>query len=161
MIVEHAVQHASAFGTHHETLEYETTHAPQFIDITDDVVEAVRRSGIFNGVAVVFSRHTTAAIKINENEPELLKDMARFLSEIAPVERDYRHNDFDVRTVNMEEDECPNAHSHCQHLTLSASESVPVLDGRIHLGRWQRFFLIELDRGKPRRVTVQVIGVTS
>jgi secondary thiamine-phosphate synthase enzyme len=112
-----------------------------------------------NGVVVVFSRHTTAAIKINESEPELIKDMSRFLGDVAPIDREYCHNNFDVRTVNMEEDECPNAHSHCQHLMLSASESIPVLNGRMHLGRWQRIFLIELDRPKARQVTVQAIGL--
>jgi secondary thiamine-phosphate synthase enzyme len=158
MIDRQIVETASAFSTHFEALNYQTAEAPQFIDITDDVAEVVRRSGVENGVAVVFSRHTTAAVKINECEPELLKDMARFLGEIAPVEREYHHNNFDVRTVNMEEDECPNAHSHCQHLMLSASESVPVLAGTMHLGRWQRIFLVELDRPKPRQVTVQVVG---
>lgn len=159
-MIDHEVyQRASAFHTHAETLAYQTSYAPQFIDITEDVADAVNRSGIANGVAVVFSHHTTAAIKINESEPELLKDMARFLSEIAPLDRDYCHNNFQVRTVNMEVDECPNAHSHCQHLMLSASESVPILAGRMHLGQWQRLFLIELDRAKPRRVTVQVLGL--
>ncbi|MBV9280977.1 MAG: YjbQ family protein, partial [Chloroflexi bacterium] len=132
---------------------------PQFIDITDDVADAVERAEILNGIAVVYSMHTTAAIKINECEPELIKDMSRFLADIAPLEREYYHNNFDVRTVNMEEDECPNAHSHCQHLMLSASESVPILDGRMHLGRWQRIFLVELDRPKARQVTVQILGV--
>lgn len=159
MIEHDVIQTAPAFRTHAESLSYTTTHAPQFIDITDDVADAVNRSGVMNGIACVFSRHTTAAIKINECEPELLKDMARFLGEIAPIEREYHHNNFDIRTVNMEEDECPNAHSHCQHLTLSASESVPVINGKMHLGRWQRIFLIELDRAKPRTVTVQVIGL--
>jgi secondary thiamine-phosphate synthase enzyme len=84
--------------------------------------------------------------------------MARFLCEIAPTDRDYCHNNFDVRTVNMEEDECPNAHSHCQHLMLSTSETVPILSGRLQLGRWQRIFLVELDRPKLRRVTVQIVG---
>ena len=159
MIEHEIVQPISPFHTHSETLRYETSAAPQFVDITNDVADAVNRSGVGNGIAVVFSRHTTAAIKINESEPELVKDMARFLAEIAPQERDYCHNNFEVRTVNMEEDECPNAHAHCQHLTLSASESIPVLDGRMHLGRWQRIFLIELDRAKSRQVTVQVLGV--
>lgn len=159
-MIEHEIlQPVSAFQTHNEMLGYQTSGAPQFIDITDDVADAVNRSGVANGIAVVFSRHTTAAIKINESEPELVKDMARFLAEIAPQERDYFHNDFEVRTVNMEEDECPNAHAHCQHLTLSASESIPVLQGRMHLGRWQRIFLIELDRPKARQVTVQVLGI--
>lgn len=159
-MIEHELEHrVSPFHTHVETFAYLTSHAPQFIDITEDVADAVARSSVENGIAVVFSRHTTAAIKINESEPELLKDMARFLADIAPEEREYHHNNFEIRTVNMEEDECPNAHSHCQHLMLSASESVPVLDGRLNLGRWQRFFLIELDRSKERSVTVQVLGV--
>lgn len=160
MIQPQILHTAEAFHSHADTLEYETTHAPQFLDITHDVEEVVRRSGVLNGIAVVFSRHTTAAIKINESEPELLKDMSRFLEEIAPVDRDYCHNNFEVRTVNMTEDECPNAHSHCQHLMLSASESLPVMHGELQLGRWQRVFLIELDRAKSRQVTVQVLGTS-
>jgi secondary thiamine-phosphate synthase enzyme len=159
MIEHDLVERTAPFRTHDETLSYITSYAPEFIDITEDVADAVARSGVLNGIAVVFSRHTTAAIKINESEPELLKDMAAFLSEIAPMNREYYHNNFDVRTVNMQEDECPNAHSHCQHLMLSASESVPIINGRLHLGRWQRFFLIELDRAKQRTVSVQILGV--
>lgn len=150
---------ASTFRSHNEILEFQTAEAPHFIDITEEVVDALDRSGIRNGVVVAFSRHTTAAIKINESEPELLKDMARFLLETAPLERDYHHNNFEVRTVNMEDDECPNAHAHCQHLMLSASESIPVIGGLLQLGRWQRIFLIELDRPKSRQVTVQVLGI--
>ena len=112
MIEQEVYSTASSFRAENGTLTYQTEDAPQFIDITDDVTDAVLRSGIRNGLVVVFSTHTTAAIKINECEPELLKDMARFLGEIAPVDREYCHNNFDVRTVNMEEDECPNAHSH-------------------------------------------------
>jgi secondary thiamine-phosphate synthase enzyme len=158
MIEQQIVESGPSLVTHSEPLSYQTTDAPEFIDITDDVASVVSRSGVVNGVAVVFSRHTTAAVKINECEPELIKDMARFLGEIAPIEREYHHNNFDVRTVNMEEDECPNAHSHCQHLMLSASESVPVLGRALHLGRWQRIFLVELDRPKARQVMVQVLG---
>jgi secondary thiamine-phosphate synthase enzyme len=159
MIESRVVTSESSFRSHYESLAYETTCAPQFVDITNDVADAVNRSGIESGIVTVFSRHTTAAVKINESEPELLKDMAKFLCEIAPLEKAYCHNNFEVRTVNMEEDECPNAHAHCQHLMLSASESIPILEGRMHLGRWQRLFLIELDRPKDRGVTVQIIGV--
>jgi secondary thiamine-phosphate synthase enzyme len=158
MIEQEVRSTASSFRAEHASLTYQTTDAPQFVDITEDVSEAVLSAGIRNGLVVVFSTHTTAAIKINEFEPELIKDMARFLCEIAPVDRDYCHNNFDVRTVNMEEDECPNAHSHCQHLMLSTSETVPVIDGRLQLGRWQRIFLVELDRPKLRRVSLQVLG---
>lgn len=159
MIDSQVFQSVSSFRVHNETLSYTTSEAPQFIDITRDVADAIDRSEILNGMAVVFSMHTTAAIKINECEPELIKDMSRFLAEIAPLERDYYHNNFDVRTVNMEEDECPNAHSHCQHLMLSASETLPIVNGRLQVGRWQRIFLIELDRPKERRVIVQILGM--
>jgi secondary thiamine-phosphate synthase enzyme len=158
-MIQHSIVNASApFQSHSEELRYQTGEAPEFTDITDDVLAAVERSGVTNGIAVIFSQHTTAAIKINESEPELMKDMKLFLAEMVPTEKDYFHNNFDVRTVNMTEDECPNAHSHCQHLLLSASESVPVIDGRLHLGRWQRIFLVELDRAKSRKVTIQVVG---
>lgn len=159
-MIEHDVyQSAPTVRTHFETLEYQTGKAPEFTDITDDVMDAVNRSGVANGIVVIFSRHTTAAIKINEFEPELIKDMAKFLSTIAPLDADYCHNNFDVRTVNMEADECPNAHAHCQHLMLSAGENVPVVNGRMHLGRWQRIFLVELDRPKARQVVVQTLGL--
>lgn len=159
MIDQQLIQTGTGFRVENTVLDYETGEAPEFIDITSEVSRTVQRSGIENGLAVIFSMHTTAAIKINEGEPELLKDMSRFLREIAPHDAEYNHNNFDVRTVNMEEDECPNGHSHCQHLMLSASETLPVVDGRLQLGRWQRIFLVELDRPKSRRVTVQIVGV--
>jgi secondary thiamine-phosphate synthase enzyme len=159
MIEQQVFRSVSSLRARNETLSYITSEAPQFIDITDDVEDAVNRAGIENGIAVVFSLHTTAAIKINECEPELIKDMSRFLAEVAPLDREYCHNNFDVRTVNMEEDECPNAHSHCQHLLLSASETIPIVNAQLLLGRWQRIFLVELDRPKDRRVSVQILGL--
>jgi secondary thiamine-phosphate synthase enzyme len=132
--------------------------APEFIDITDEVVRAVADSGVRDGTVTVFSRHTTAAVKINENEPLLLRDMARFLERSAPRTADYRHNDFVIRTVNMTDDECPNGHSHCQHLLLGASETIPIADGRPMLGRWQSVFFIELDRPREREIVIQIQG---
>ncbi len=132
--------------------------APNFIDITDRIAEIIEKSTITNGLAVVFSKHTTAAIKINENEPELIKDMEMFLARLSPPDADYCHNNFAVRTINMEEDECPNGHAHCQHLLLNASESIPILDGKLQLGVWQRVFFVELDRPRERQVLIQVMG---
>jgi len=132
--------------------------APEFIDITDEVLGAVEESTVQEGAVTVFSRHTTAAVVINENEPLLLRDMARFLEGAAPRQADYRHNDFVIRTANMTEDECPNGHSHCQHLFLGTSETVPIADGRPLFGRWQRVFMIELDRPRDREIVIQVQG---
>jgi len=148
----------TAMKIHRAVIRRTADRAPAFIDITDEVRRAVDASEVRDGWALVYSRHTTAAVKINENEPLLLRDMARFLEEIAPREADYRHNDFVVRTANMTEDECPNGHSHCQHLMLGASETIPVADGRPMLGRWQSVFLIELDRPREREVVIQVQG---
>jgi len=137
----------------------ETERAPQFIDITDQVISYVHGSGVKDGLVCVYSKHTTAAIKVNENEPLLIYDMEQFLSRIAPANAYYGHNDFSVRTVNMNEDECPNGHAHCQHLLLGTSETIPFSDGELQMGTWQRLFLIELDRPRSREVLVQVLGM--
>ncbi len=139
-----------------QTFNIRTEKGPQFIDITDRVEDAARESGVANGFAVVFSRHTTAAIRINENEPALLGDMERMLEGIAPSGAEYKHNEFaHAFSTNGER---PNGHSHCQHLLLGASEAVPVVDGKLIVGRWQRIFLIELDHGRDREVVVQLVG---
>jgi secondary thiamine-phosphate synthase enzyme len=143
-----------------EALVTETTAAPEFVDITDEVVRIVAESGARLGQTTIYSTHTTAAIKVNENEPLLLEDMARIIQHVAPLHGDYGHNDFSRRTVNIDEDECANGHSHCQHLFLSTSETIPILDGRLTLGQWQRIFLVELDRPRERRVLVNIVGVT-
>lgn len=147
---------AVAFAS--EQLTYNTPGAPEFVDLTDEVRRIVAESGARQGQVTVFSRHTTAAIKINEAEPLLLEDMRDFLRRIAPPDAAYRHNDFDVRTVNMCEGECANGHAHCQHLLLSTSETIPIVDGEVALGMWQRIFLVELDRPRPRQVLIQVMG---
>ena len=141
------------------SLKLETSRAPQFIDITEQVCRFVEEAQVTDGCVVVFSRHTTASVKINEREPLLLEDMEAFLERIAPRNGDYRHNDFDIRTVNMTEDECPNGHAHCQHLLLGTSETIPIIEGKMQFGQWQRIFLIELDRPRSREVLVQVMGV--
>lgn len=139
-------------------LKLESTKAPEFLDITQRVQECVAESGVTLGFVVIYSKHTTAAIKINENEPLLLQDMEQFLERISPRNGNYRHNDFSVRTVNMTEEECPNGHAHCQQLLLGTSETVPIVEGMMQFGRWQSIFLIELDHPREREVVVQVLG---
>ena len=138
--------------------KFETKCAPEFIDITEWVTQCVSDSQIVNGFAVVYSKHTTAAIKINENEPLLLQDMAEFLEKISPRENGYQHNNFEIRTVNMNDDESPNGHAHLQHLLLGTSETVPVIDGEMQFGTYQSVFFIELDHPRLREVMVQVVG---
>jgi secondary thiamine-phosphate synthase enzyme len=150
---------AAGVVTQLRRLVFETHQPIQFLDITDAVAELVRISGLREGVANVFSRHTTAAVCIQEDEPLLLEDLREFLGRSAPVEAHYRHNDFRVRTVHMHDDESPNGHAHCQQLVLGTSESVPVADGELMLGTWQRIFLVELDGPRhSREVIIQALG---
>jgi secondary thiamine-phosphate synthase enzyme len=141
-----------------KVVELDTERHIQFLDITDDVTHALAESGVQNGFAVVFSRHTTAGIRINEHEPLLLEDMATLLEQLVPQQSVYRHDDFSVRTVNLTEGERVNGHSHCRSLLLGASESVPVVGGALLLGRWQRLFLVELDGPNRREFVIQIVG---
>jgi secondary thiamine-phosphate synthase enzyme len=152
---------AQQFTSYGEAIEYTTSHALEFIDITEDLQSVVARSGIVFGQASISSAHTTAAIILNEHEPLLLNDMARVLSRLAPAGDYYEHNDFSIRTVNMNEDECANGHAHCQSLFLGASETMPIHDGQLRFGLWQRCFLVELDHARRREVFVQALGIAS
>lgn len=139
-------------------LQIDTKCAPEFIDITDWVCQCVSKSKVNNGFVVVYSKHTTAAVKINENEPLLLEDMSNFLEKICPRQGDYSHNNFSIRTVNMNPDESPNGHAHLQHLMLGCSETIPLIEGAMQFGRYQSIFFIELDHPRPREVMVQIVG---
>src|SRR5437879_2487128 len=141
-------------------LQFETSAPIQLLDITSQVIALVRATRLREGVVSVFSRHTTLSVRIQENEPLLLEDLRDFLKRLAPSTTPYRHNDFTVRTEHMHPDESPNGHAHCLHMLLGGSESVPVFDGEVQLGTWQRLFAVELDGPRPRReILVQTLGV--
>jgi secondary thiamine-phosphate synthase enzyme len=147
---------------HFENHDLRTAECGEFIDITDDVLEAVERSQVRNGNVVVYSPHTTCAVVINERENGFLEDFRELMELLVPgVTRRYRHDDMSVRTENIEDDtaEFPNGHSHCRAALLSStSQTIPIVDGRIMLGVWQKVFFCELDRSRPRKVFVQVTG---
>jgi secondary thiamine-phosphate synthase enzyme len=140
------------------TLTYSTAGAGTFLDITGDVAGVVRSSGVRNGVVHVYSTHTTAAVRVNENEQLLLRDFARFLEKLAPAgDGVYEHDDI-ARRENVPPDEPINGHAHCRHLVLSSSETIPLVEGRLALGQWQRIFLVELCSPRERHVIVQAVG---
>ncbi len=141
-----------------EAVEFElqTGPGPSFHDETERVQAAVARLGLFEGVVVVFSMHTTAAVVVNEDEPLLHADFARFLNRLAP-RLAYEHDDLS-RRQSVPPDEPLNGHSHCQQLMLGQNSVIPVDRGRLRLGSWQRVFLVELDGSRPRRLRVQTIG---
>jgi secondary thiamine-phosphate synthase enzyme len=130
-------------------------------DITDEVSESVRASGVTDGIACVYSPHTTCCIRVNEFEAGFLKDVTTLLRRLVPSEQYYAHDDWDRRTENIcEEDmEIGNGHAHCMSMLLgSAGESIPVRDSELCLGTWQRVLFLELDRERARRWMVPVVG---
>lgn len=145
------------------TLSVEVT-APEryaFLDLTEELQRAVKDSGVSDGAVIAFCEHTTAALLINEWEDGALADFRRHLTELVPDDGVYyQHDDFDVRSQNMQADERKNGHSHVKAMLLSAtSHAIPVAAGEPALGRWQRLILLELDEPKARRVTFHVFGL--
>jgi len=131
-------------------------------DITDDVQECVRTSGIVDGICCVYSPHTTCSVRVNEWERGFLEDFAVLLRRLVPREHYYAHDDWDRRTENVcpEDRDAGNGHAHCMSMLLGpAGESIPVRDGDLQLGQWQRILFLELDRARDRRWLVQVVGV--
>jgi secondary thiamine-phosphate synthase enzyme len=131
-------------------------------DITDDVQDAVRQSGVQEGICSVYSPHTTCSVRVNEWERGFLEDFAVLLKRLVPTEHYYAHDDWDRRTENVcEEDmDIGNGHAHCMSMLLGpAGESIPVQGGELCLGQWQRVLFLELDRARDRRWLVKVVGV--
>lgn len=138
-------------------LRFATGQPTEFVDLTSRLREHIAATGLREGRLHLQSLHTTLAVTINENEPLLLADFEALLDRLAPRGAPYQHDDFANR-IGILPDEPVNGHAHCQHLLLGASETLPVMDGRLALGRWQRLFLVELCSARERRVVVQVLG---
>lgn len=146
---------------HTHTFIIHTPRAPEFIDITGEIESAVKKTGVKNGTVTVYVKHTTAAIRINEKESGFIQDFKDYLNKTFPPHQYYRHNDMKIRTENIDcdDDRCDkNGHAHCQHMLLGTSETIPIVDGKLTLGRWQRVFLVELCSPRKREVVFQVIG---
>jgi secondary thiamine-phosphate synthase enzyme len=152
------VQEATAVRVCRDVVELRTQRSVQFVDLTALVVERVRRSGVEQGIVTVQSRHTTAGVLVNENEPLLLEDLQDMLERWAPAGARYRHNDLEARP-GAPADEKPNGHAHARALLLGVSVCLNVAGGAIDLGHWQSIFLVELDGPRRRAVSVQVLGV--
>lgn len=143
----------------HIKKDLKTEEAYQFIDVTDEILSFVKKSGVKNGLVNMQILHTSAAFVLNENEPLLLEDFKRKLDKIAPVKEDYKHDDFKIRTVNMCDDECFNGHSHCKAICLLSTITLNLKDAKLQLGQWQRVMFLELDRARNRSYQVLIMGV--
>ncbi|MGE5392601.1 MAG: secondary thiamine-phosphate synthase enzyme YjbQ [Candidatus Saccharibacteria bacterium] len=140
-----------------EKLKVVTRKQMEFVDITEKVRESVLASTITSGVATVFSPHTTASVKINHNEPMLLQDFMNLFYRIVPMDINYSHDLFEIRT-GLGLSERSNGHAHVKALLMGSSETLPVSDGKLVLGPKQSVFFLEFDGGRERTVYVQVQG---
>ncbi len=122
-----------------------TTTRNQFVDITDKVREAVRKSGVKSGIAVVYVPHTTAGITINEGaDPAVRADIINWLNEYVPEDRNYRHLE-------------GNSDSHIKASLIGSSVNLIIENGDIVLGTWQSIFFCEFDGPRTRTVLLKIV----
>jgi len=140
---------------HGETLVIQTDQRIELVDLTNRVMEFVRRFNISEGLVSLWSMHTTCALFINEFQTALLSDIKRFLEHMVARDADYLHND-------PKHSDCDrmNADSHLRALLLGHSLTLQVSGGEVVLGQWQRILMAELDGPRARSLRVQIFGVS-
>ena len=126
-------------------IEVSTTECIDILNITSEVAEAVP-TDVSTGVCLVFVPHTTAGVVLNENERRLLNDITQVVDNLIAADEDYEHNAVD-----------DNAVAHLQATVLGESVTVPVVEGKLDLGRWQSVLFVECDGPQTRRVSVTAI----
>lgn len=136
-------------------LRIETSASFRCHDITAELQGLVDQAGLGDGLLVAAGQHTTTALVVNEYEERLLADIETFFLQLAPPHRPYLHNDLHLRP-GIPPDEPRNAHSHLIALMLGNHLSLPVVAGRLGLGRYQSVLLVELDGPRQRQVLVQL-----
>jgi secondary thiamine-phosphate synthase enzyme len=140
---------AGVWLSYTEYLEMKTRERYEMVHITERVEQAVRASGVQDGLCFVSPMHITAAIYVNDNEDGLIEDIGGWLERLAPARPDYRHH-------QTGED---NGDAHLKSLLLHHETTLPVTAGRLDLGTWQRIFYAEFDGQRKKRVIVKVLGV--
>ena len=135
-----------------KSLRVSSSHNFQIIDITSDIVailnETSKEDKISEGIVNIFTKHSTSAIRVNENEKGLLLDFEKALKDIVKEKDNYKHDFIDN-----------NAASHIRAFLLGSSETIPIVDGRLDLGTWQSIFFVELDGPRTNRtVDLTFIG---
>ena len=127
------------------SLKLDTNRNFEIIDITSKINDLI---DVENGIISVFSKHSTSAIAVNENEPGLLIDLEDALDNIITDKHSYYHDRIDN-----------NARSHLKSFLLSSGECLPIRNGRLDLGTWQSVFFIELDGPRNgRTITLTIMG---
>jgi secondary thiamine-phosphate synthase enzyme len=135
-----------ASATKTDTLMVRSGKHADAIDVTDRVQQVVRESGVKSGLCHVYVPHTTAGVFINENaDPDALSDILNTLETLVPWENGYRHAE-------------GNAAAHIKSTLVGTSQTVPVREGRLALGRWQGIYLADFDGPRERHLQVTVLA---
>jgi len=136
--------------SYREELWFETSTRRAFINITPQVEEAVRKSGVKEGLCLVNAMHITASVFINDDESGLLQDFDEFLENLAPHEpiSRYRHN----RTGE------DNGDAHIKRQFMGREVVVAITNGKLDFGPWEQIFYGEFDGRRRKRVLIKIIG---
>jgi secondary thiamine-phosphate synthase enzyme len=128
----------------YKKIQIRTNTSFELINISSEVNDFIRKNDISNGFILVYTRHTTTALLINENESGLLKDIKNALEKLIPEGAGYQHDKIDN-----------NVHSHLRAVLLGNSLSIPIIDGNVDLGKWQSIIFVELDGPRNRSIILQ------
>ena len=129
-------------------LTFNTKNRRELVRITDTVKEAVKESGIKEGLCLVSSMHLTSAVIVQDDEEGLHEDIWEWLERLAPFREDYKHH----RTGE------DNGDAHLKNLLTHLQVVLPITNGKLDLGPWQEIFYAEFDGKRPKRVVIKIIG---
>lgn len=131
-----------------EYFTFNTSRKREYIDITGKVESVLKKSGVKEGMILVSAMHITAGVYVNDAEDGLIQDMDTWLEKLAPFNIDYLHH----RTGET------NGDAHLKSMLVHHQVIVPVTDGRLDFGPWQRVFYAEFDGQRNKKVIVKVMG---
>ncbi len=136
--------------SYRKELYFEIPARRGFVNITPEVEQAVRESGVREGLVLVNAMHITASVFINDNESGLHHDYEKWLEQLAPHEpiSQYRHN------LTGED----NADAHLKRQVMGREVVVAVTDGKLDFGPWEQIFYGEFDGGRRKRALIKIIG---
>ena len=133
---------------HTKYVTFNTQKHREYVNMTHEVEEALRESGIQEGMILVSAMHITAAVYVNDAESGLIQDIDDWLEHLAPYKDDYRHH----RTGET------NGDSHLKSLLMHHEVIVPVTKGKLDLGPWQQIYYAEFDGQRCKRLIIKVMG---
>jgi secondary thiamine-phosphate synthase enzyme len=133
---------------HTEYLTLHTKTRRAYVHLTPQVEAALNKSGIKEGMVLVSAMHITAGVYVNDNESGLIEDIGQWLEELAPANPDYKHH-------QTGED---NGDAHLKSMLVHHEVIVPVTNGKLDFGPWQRVFYAEFDGQRDKRVIIKIMG---